>query len=540
MAAPATTQKITRRRELKPDSKGYYRPYVGYKGLSQTGDPKETIGLALNPHRQQWRQHRFNLGTDKREAKRRYARIQELYAESCQVAENDEWTEFALYAAGLIAKGVYCIPFPFDRQWLDAMQDPAAEYAQLVELSRSRYPSLEIVPEDAALYESGRRRNKEYEIETVQHALRPVERVLKDLGIVGERTALPNQIVTGTLHEALDVFKRDEIDGVNVIPGTSTLKQYGHRRKERVDRLKGHQSDIPLFALNLDVLKAMVNHWRNRPPHKRTQKPTSKGNAETHLSELKRFFNWLDSTEKFQWMKPRGFESIHWTVQDDTTEKVPVHKHTYYPEQLALIAERLDDFGKMCLAVGLNCAMGAAELGRLTREDFLLNYQHEFQRKLKFKSTSEDSFCREFRPKTKIFGEWILWPETVKWVRWGIARAEKLGTNILFCDDDGRSLYVETAKNPQYKFANLWTDVTEKLKETDETFPKYPFGSLRDTLPDELRQTTDDELASLALAHGRRIGADKLIDCYTNRRFGKLHEAIREARRYFMPVLSVL
>ena len=66
---------------------------------------------------------------------------------------------------------------------------------------------------------------------------------------------------------------------------------------------------------------------------------------------------------------------------------------------------------------------------------------------------------------------------------------------------------METAKNPQYKFANLWTDVTEKLKETDETFPKYPFGSLRDTLPDELRQTTDDELASLALAHGRRIGA---------------------------------
>ena len=156
MAASATTQKITRRRELKPDSKGYYRPYVGYKGLSQTGDPKETIGLALNPHREQWRQHRFNLGTDKREAERRYARIQELYAELCQVAENDEWTEFALYAAGLIAKGVYCIPFPFDRQWLDAMQDPAAEYAQLVELSRSRYPSLEIVPEDAALYESGR------------------------------------------------------------------------------------------------------------------------------------------------------------------------------------------------------------------------------------------------------------------------------------------------------------------------------------------------------------------------------------------------
>ena len=103
-----------------------------------------------------------------------------------------------------------------------------------------------------------------------------------------------------------------------------------------------------------------------------------------------------------------GLQSIHWTVQDDTTEKVPVHKHTYYPEQLALIAERLDDFGKMCLAVGLNCAMGAAELGRLTREDFLPNYQHEFQRKLKFKSTSEDSFCREFRPKTKIFGEWIL------------------------------------------------------------------------------------------------------------------------------------
>jgi hypothetical protein len=474
------------------------------------------------------RQHRFNLGRDPVEAQRRYARIQELYRDSCRAAGSDVWTPFAFYAAGLLAKGIYRIPYY--AQWVSDHDDPLTEYSQMLELQRQEYPSVEIVPADLGIYAESRKINREIE----RQAMALVEKHLKADGVIGNDRNLPDEVIPGTLHESLNTYVANDIHGQNVKPGTNQLTQYGLRRLERVERLKVHD-DYPLHSLGLDECKEMVNHWRSRPPHKRTGKPTSKEHAETQLQELKRFFSWLDCSDKYRWRKPRGYDSIRWTIADDTKEKVPVHKHTYSPDELAIIAAHLPDMGKMALAIGLNCAMGAAELGRLAISDFLLDHEHEYQKMLKFRSTTKDSFCRFFRPKSKVFGEWLLWPETAGWVRWGVRRARVIGIDLLFADEQGVEWYRESAPNPQYVFAGMWTSCTEKLD-----LPKYPFGSIRDTMPDELRQTVGDELASLCLSHGKRAAADKLIDCYSNRPFGRLHRAIRKARAFYTPLLSVL
>ena len=55
---------------LKPDANGRYHPYSGWK-LGEDG---------------QRRQRRFNLGTDRKEAERRMARLRELWAENEKVA----------------------------------------------------------------------------------------------------------------------------------------------------------------------------------------------------------------------------------------------------------------------------------------------------------------------------------------------------------------------------------------------------------------------------------------------------------------------
>ena len=510
--------KPTRIRSLSPDANGYYRPYVGWK-------------MPDWPQGHRRVQNRFNLGKDLTEAQRRYTRIQELYADSCRATEEDVWSPFALGAANLLAQGVYRIPY-FCPYKPEEMDDPVAEYAQLLEIERQRYPSLDIVPGNAELFVASRKANREIE----RHAMSEVESILKRQGVIASDRELPEEIIPGSLHEALDDFVTSDIHGQNVVAGTNELTQHGTRRKQRINRQKEHSEDIPLSSLGLDELKELVNHWRSRPPHKRSGNPVSKAHAGNQLRELKRFFLWLDCSEKFRWQKPRGYDSIRWTVADDAKAKVPVHKQTYSPLELARIAEHLDDMGKFALVVGLNCAMGAAELGRLTVKDFLLDHQHEFSKTLKFTSTKEDSFCRYFRPKSKVFGEWALWPETIKWVRWSIARANRIGSEVLLVDEDGRGWYRENAPNPQYVFANMWTSVTEKLND----LPKYPFGSIRDTLPDELRQTVGDELASLCLSHGNRTGSDKLIDCYSNRPFGRLHRAIRNARKHYAPVLAVL
>jgi hypothetical protein len=70
------------------------------------------------------------------------------------------------------------------------------------------------------------------------------------------------------------------------------------------------------------------------------------------------------------------------------------------------------------LYLGLNCGMGAAELGRLVESDFSVRLTHPFSDRLHFASTPHDSFARFLRPKTHVFGEWLLWEETVGMVEW--------------------------------------------------------------------------------------------------------------------------
>jgi hypothetical protein len=64
---------------------------------------------------------------------------------------------------------------------------------------------------------------------------------------------------------------------------------------ERVKALKNKHPDIALSSLDYDACKAMVDHWRSRPP-RLDGKPTSHDNSRHHLGEVIRFFtdgSWL-------------------------------------------------------------------------------------------------------------------------------------------------------------------------------------------------------------------------------------------------------
>jgi ribosomal protein S17E len=98
---------------------------------------------------------------------------------------------------------------------------------------------------------------------------------------------------------------------------------------------------------------------------------------------------------------------------------------------------------------------------------------------------------------------------------------------------------LNTSQNAQTTFNNKMNAIIERIQKTDEAFPYLPFGSLRDTLPDVLRTKYSDDLASMALQHGE-LTNDTLLQCYTNKPFGKLFEATRELREYFRPMLEAL
>ncbi len=508
----------TRQRELKPDPRGWYRPRIGW--VRWDGKPT---------------QPRFNLGTDRKEAERRYAKIQELYEENCRVNGEDQWSPRALGFARELASGKKVVEYPPPSDE-NGLEDPQLEYAQMMQVDQQHFPSLQLVPSDHAKYAESVKLNERL----MTSRLRELEAELRELGALVGQSGVPDRLVTGTLHEALDAYAESvRRDGAKLPSGE--LKPYQRLRIVKVERLKREHADVPLHSLGYDQCASMVHFWRNRPVTMRGTR-SSRDNSRHHIGELFRFFRWLDATSQFRWAMPRGITMVSRRVEKFESEKKlsAVTKPTYTPEQLAVINRHANPFERLALYVGLNCAMGAAELGRLVVSDCLLHRAHPHAARLGFESTGDDSFLRYFRPKTEVFGEWLLWPETTEMVRWGVERAGRMGVDLLFTWDTGEPIYDEALKNPQAGFANIWTRLLERVRKSHPAFPELPFGTLRDTLPDLLRRDYSDDLASLCLAHGTPSKADSLLECYSNKPFGRFHQALRQVREHFAPMFAAV
>jgi hypothetical protein len=524
LEATGDRQLSIRKRALKPDPQGRYRPYLGY--------------------RIDGKQQRFNLGTDKVEAERRMNRLYELWQENVVVNGEEVWSPLALDFAKDVAKGKRKIEYPFQHRFLEA-DDPAAEYAQMLNVDRQRFPSLDLLPTDLALYSAGVDSNERL----VGNEVQQLQDRLQELGAMSTKNRLPEKLVAGNLHEALDAYADDDVRPHNVWPGSNRLKQSGHRRLEMIERFKERHRDIPLSMLGPDACKEMIRFWCRRPPKKNRKTgrfdlpPIAISSARHHRKELDRFFRWLDATERFGWPLPRGFRQIDRSIgetEDEFAQPLSVIQNdTYTVDELATLNRNATPVERIVLYVGLNCGMGAAELGRIRAHDILLFHKHEFAETLNFSSTDEDCFIRYLRPKTKVFGEWLLWPETVQMMRWGLERSDRIGSDLLFVSEGGRPWYNEQHnKNPQAKFTNLFNRIIERTRKSDANFRRLPFGTLRDTLPNILRTRHSSEMASLCLAHGSTFRGDKLIDCYTNKPFGRFHDLMRTAREYVAPVFE--
>jgi hypothetical protein len=334
----------TRKRSLNPDPKGQYRPYIG-KYHAADG--------VLRPYR-------FNLGTDRKEAERRYSRLQELYDESCKVA-GDLWAPPALAYAKQIASGamkVQYIPAIPD----DYLDDPATEYAQVIEDTKHFSPSLDIQPDDPDRYAKSAQLNREM----IARRLAELQGELQRLGALAVANAtIPDRLIPGTLHEALSAYQADFEKTCPRLP-SGHLKQGERKRIERVARFKELHADCPLHELTKSKIEELVAYWRNRPTTKRKTR-SSISNADNHLTELFRFLDWLDGCEKYHWSLSKGTKKISRKVEKFQHEKklTAVTKVVYSPEQLATINATATDRERLALYLGLNCAMGAAELGRL-------------------------------------------------------------------------------------------------------------------------------------------------------------------------------
>ena len=123
------------RLKWKPDSRGYFTRQIGWE-CSKSG---------------KLQQHKFLLGTDRKQAEVRERKLRELwdqFAKSCTVPR-PLWPTALLEVALRVAKGIPDIPVP------RAPGEIQYQYAARIQRMQAKYPVICFIPTDQHAFEVG-------------------------------------------------------------------------------------------------------------------------------------------------------------------------------------------------------------------------------------------------------------------------------------------------------------------------------------------------------------------------------------------------
>jgi hypothetical protein len=69
-------------------------------------------------------------------------------------------------------------------------------------------------------------------------------------------------------------------------------------------------------------------------------------------------------------------------------------------------------------------------------------------------------------------------------------------------------------------------------------FPSPPHDALRDTSANWIREEFGGRIAEVFLSHGSPLGSSSLVECYTNKPFGRVFQALRWLEEKLQPVFD--
>lgn len=522
------------------------------------------------------RRFRLPKGVNGHDADQRFARIEALWEDNesfCRrICRDVEWTDIALWAAERFKQGELRITLPpigeilpsySDRPWpgrLDLVigrytdEDGACHYPPTVDglefdeakhiydLMSESFPSVNwLLPaahsrEVIRFHESASRWS--------------LEQLSKARNQAPPDPSTP--LITGTFHEALEVFEQKRREDFTMADGT--FDGSGHHMLSMIKAMRERQTDFPLAELDFARCQATVDYWRNRPMSPHTETILASKTCGNYIGELTRFFDWLHLSKDFGWRKPPDYGDLNTKVRKLPSDRPSIASmtiSTYSVEELTFLYKHAQRFERLLLVWCLNCSHGAAEFGRVEWEDILFREEHPWRAQgLRVETSANDSWCGLVRPKSNVIGWWNLWPETVQLLEWWYGECERnLGRPLKPSDrvvlsEDGTPLYRDESRNAQTSFANKWERLIKRVwkREGEDSLRKLPFGTLRDQLSDWLGgDQAKPVVASVALAHGIPHKGDKLLyRHYANRPWAKLFTAQQDYRRYLQPMFNSL
>ena len=487
-----------RKKSLKPDQNGVIWVNLGWK---------ETKG-------QKRSQAKFNLGENETDAQRRLTRIEELWEQIEKSSRNPLWDEFTFEIAKRLAKGelqIKVAPEP---------NEDADDYAQRMNRLGRRYPTINFAASDYEAYRSGQDELTEFVQDTAAAA---AER----FGLEAVRVARPSD---GTLHQAMDKYiewiKREYFDQAE-----QHVNDNGMTKIRQVKTLKEHLADRPLSNIDYQAADDMFAHFRHRPISRRTKEAMKRKSCQNYIKELARFFDWLDLSS-YNWELPERFNRIKRKVDEsdhDIAEEA-ADIFTFSDEQIGLLYKYGTPLDRLFLLLGLNCAFGVDQTGRLRISEVLLDRDHPL--------------IRRIRRKKKVLGKHYLWKPTQVLLRWALERrpeyANEESADFLILKQSGKPFWRKTSNgNRARDIPNYWNRLLSRIREDHADFPKVGFNSLRDTSVHRIREIAGEEVASIHATH-KHHSPDENLRRYSNAPWKRVFKAQRILERRLQSVLQVV
>lgn len=501
----------------KPDAKGNFKRDLG---KHVTGKPQ-----------------RFYLGQIPEQAEQRMERLEMLWAAIEANAESPAvafWTDATIQIGKSIARGENSVrlsaPLP-----LNGSNDDYRTYVHFVDLHARRFTLISILPADVEAYRQG------------QEIILGVKRDVVRMGqaAFGEPNIL--EMETAMLHEAMDAYteamKKEHVD-----PETRKPTAYGNNSVRQMKLLKERHANVMLGQLTLGTIKAAFQYWVSRPNKKGTEKPITVRSAENYIKRWRHFLWWLHDSEQFRWKAPSDLfrlkVKVRKTAKETQATISPIQVKAFTNEELVTLYKYATPLERVYILLGLNCGFAVSEFGTLRLDQIFLHQRHGFDNLIHYESNPGQSWIKRVRLKSKVYGEWLLWPQTVAAIEWAIERRKKqpdFGPDALLAlTDRNLPYYGQTdGGNNASRISKLWyrglLDRIQKDKDK-EGFPRLSPKSLRKTAGNLMRDIAGGEVMGVFLAHGKPVKNDELAEQYSNRPFARVFESLETLNLRLQPL----
>ncbi len=458
------------------------------------------------------RPHRFYLTDNERAARANVVRLEgvwqgvkdrwnDLHTDGMTDTVMPLWDDTTIQIGTAVGKGLFFI----DLDPPDDVKDDDDLATWIADL-RDYFPQIQVrlKPDVAAAAKKGAKERldlAEKEAEEEQSRHRKTMRELRDYAEPHEGKIRTQE----TLHDALDAYVLWLHQEHQDVEGTTT--DTGIKQGERAIRVKKHVKDLPLSDFGLDEIHDLFEYWRKRPKQVNEQKsngkPFSHSLCKNTITLIKHFIRWLHKEKSMPWKKPVDLDlSERIKIVRDTDPKFKAE--TYSIAEVETLWNYATAFEKKLMLFSLNFGGSISETATLAWKYI------------------EADYVKRLRPKTKVYGEFIIWDLTR--LAMGKPRAE--GRVLL--NGNGNPLHSKVKGKQSRQIKNAWDRLLMRVKKHHDQFRTIGFHGMRRTAIQFIRDESDGETAGVFACHGKPVPQDAQLGLYSNPVFPKVFAAQRK------------